>query len=86
MERTVIQIARVRIADLRRGDVVNQHPDDDLGWFVVHEMRQLPSGELVANGTTAKQSLKGDAVDIVGLQIAKHIPMTASNSPASAAS
>ena len=86
MERTVIQIARVRIADLRRGDVVNQHPDDDLGWFVVQDMRQLPSGELVASGTTSNQNVKGDPVDIVGLQIAKHVPLTAANSAAPAAS
>jgi len=53
MQRTVVQIARVRMADLRRGDVINAKPDADQGWFMVQTMRQLPSGELVAGGASA---------------------------------
>lgn len=76
MQRTVIQIARVRMADLRRGDVINGRPEDDQGWFMVQTMRQLPSGELVAGGASTNQTAKGQPFDLCGVQVTKQIEVT----------
>lgn len=73
MQRTVIQIARVRLAEVRPGDVVNGHPDHEQGWFRVVTIRELPSGDLVAAGETNVQSVKGSVFDLVGLQVAKQV-------------
>ncbi len=78
MERTVVQIARVRIADLRHGDVVNAHPEHEHGWFVVQAVRQLPSGDLVASGDTSIQAVKGQPFDLVGLQVTKTVDLPVS--------
>lgn len=73
MQRTIVQIARMRLADVRTGDVVNGHPDDEFGWFEVRAIRQLPSGDLVAMGDSSQQSVKGSPVDLTGVQMTKQI-------------
>ena len=81
MKRTVVQIARVRLADLRQGDVVNGHPEHEHGWFMVQALRQLPSGDLVASGDTSTQAVKGQPFDLVGLQVTKEVDVPALREP-----
>ena len=71
MQRTVVQSARMRIADLEVGDVVNGHPEEEFGWFEVQTIRQLPSGEIVANGRSSAQAVKGSPYDLIGVQFTK---------------
>lgn len=71
MQRTVVQIARMRLANVRPGDVISGHPDDEFGWFVVRGLRQLPSGDLIASGEATNESVKGAPVDLVGIQVTK---------------
>lgn len=71
MQRTVVQIARMRLANIRPGDVINGHPEEEFGWFVVRGVRQLPSGDLIASGESTSQSVKGSPVDLVGIQVTK---------------
>lgn len=73
MQRTIVQIARIRLADVRPGDVINGRPDDEYGWFIVRLVRQLPSGDLVASGESTNQSAKGSPVDLVGIQVTKTV-------------
>lgn len=73
MQRPIVQIARMRLADIRAGDIVNGHPDDELGWFEVQEIRHLPSGELVAGGRLSTQAAKGSPWDLVGFQVVKQV-------------
>lgn len=72
-QRTIVQIARMRLADVTEGDVVNGQPDNEHGWFEVCEVRELPSGERVAAGAASTQSVKGSTWDLLGVQIAKAI-------------
>ena len=73
MQRTVIQIARMRLANVRPGDVISSHPEDEFGWFVVRGLRQLPSGDLIASGESTNDSVKGSPVDLVGVQVTKMV-------------
>ncbi len=73
MQRTIVQIARMRMADVQPGDIVNGHPDEELGWFEVQEIRHLPSGELVAGGRASTQAAKGSPWDLVGIQVTRKI-------------
>ena len=73
MQRTVVQIARMRLADVRPGDVISNHPEEEFGWFIVRNLRQLPSGDLIASGETTSQSVKGSPVDMVGIQVTKSV-------------
>jgi hypothetical protein len=85
MQRTIVQIARMRLADLQPGDIVNSNPEHELGWFEIQLIRQLPSGELVASGQTQTQTAKGMPWDLVGVQIVKQVDAPHS-SPAQSAS
>jgi hypothetical protein len=73
MQRTIVQIARMRLADLQPGDVINSNPEHELGWFEIQVIRQLPSGELVASGQIQTQTAKGMPRDLVGVQITKQV-------------
>ena len=75
MQRTIVQIARIRLGDVQPGDIINAKPEDEIGWFEIQVLRQLPSGELIANGATQAQAAKGMAWDLVGVQITKQIEM-----------
>jgi hypothetical protein len=73
LQRTIVQIARMRLADIIEGDIVNGQPDNEQGWFEVCEVRDLPSGERVATGAASTQSVKGATWDLLGVQIVKSI-------------
>jgi hypothetical protein len=78
MNRTIVQIARIRLIDVQPGDIVSGRPDDEFGWFEVHVVRELPSGDLVANGPASTQSIKGSEWDLVGIQVAKQVEIAES--------
>lgn len=71
--RTIVQIARMRLADITKGDTINGQPDSEDGWFEVRSVRALPSGERVVAGKSSTQSIKGASWDLIGGQIAKNI-------------
>lgn len=71
MERTFVRIATMRILDLAVGDVVNPEPDARSGWFVIEEIRRLPSGDINVTNTASKGSVMGAPHDIVGVQVSK---------------
>lgn len=73
MQRTIVQIARIRLIDVRVGDIVSGRPDEEFGWFEVMELRELPSGDLVASGSASTLSVKGSRWDLVGVQVAKTV-------------
>lgn len=81
MQRTVVQIARIRIQDLERGDVVNSDPDAELGWFMVLTKRELPSGELIVSGESTTDTVKGRSFDLVGVQVTKQVEVQTSKQP-----
>jgi len=74
-KRVVIQVAHVRMGDLRVDDVVNGKPAAEQGWFRIQMICQLPSGDLVATGETTAYSLKGSPWDLVGIQVAKRVDL-----------
>jgi len=71
MQRTTVQIAKMRMIDLAVGDEMNSDPDATKGWFVVEGMRRLPSGELNVTNESTKNSIIGEEYDIVGVQVPK---------------
>ena len=73
MQRTFVRIATMRILDLAVGDVVNREPDARSGWFVVEDIRRLPSGEINVTNAASKRSVVGAPHDIVGVQVAKNV-------------
>ena len=82
MERTNVQIARIRLGDINVGDIVNGHPEKESGWFQVRVVRKLPSGELVAGGASSTESVKGSRWDLLGVQITKQVNITQAPIPA----
>ncbi len=69
MQRSAIQIVKMRMGDLKTGDVVNKNPDDPRGWFIVRDLEHLPNGGLAVNAMNAKDSINGRPQDLVGVQI-----------------
>lgn len=69
MERKLIDVVKMRVTDVMVGDVINKDPESTSGWFAVHELQQLPSGEINAVGATSKLSIVAGPYDIVGVQI-----------------
>lgn len=75
MERKIVQIAKMRLADLRIGDVVNRDPDATHGWFVVGEIRRMADEELNVTSESLHDSVVGGEFDIVGIQGTRTIQM-----------
>ena len=71
MQRTFVRVATMRILDLAVGDVVNPEPDARSGWFVVEEIRRLPSGEMTVTNAASRGNVMGGPYDIVGVQVSK---------------
>jgi len=61
----------MRIVDLAIGDVTNHDPAATSGWFVIQEIRRLPSGDLNVTNTASNASIMGTDYDIVGVQVPK---------------
>lgn len=71
MQRTIVQVMQVRMADLVPGDIVNKNHDDARGWFEVKELSQLHNGGIAVLAHSDKDSINGTPYDIVGVQLAK---------------
>lgn len=71
MQRTPVEIDTMRIIDLAIGDVINRDPTARGGWFVVDEIRRLPSGEINVTSPRSRESVMGTDHDIVGVQVPK---------------
>ncbi len=83
MQRSAIQVVKMRLGDLQTGDVVNKHPDESKGWFIVKGLQKLPNGGLSVEAMNPKDSINGQPQDLVGVQIRYAIEMPAG--PAKAA-
>ena len=82
MERNTVEVAMMRVADLRVGDVVNRDPSSGSGWFAIIELRQLPSGEINATGAEPRTGIMSSPYDIVGVQVRRVIETAGGRSPA----
>ncbi len=69
MQRTIIELVKMRLADLEVGDVVNRDPESGEGWFRVGEVRRLPSGEVNVSSANSRSTIMGDDFDIVAVQL-----------------
>jgi hypothetical protein len=64
---------QVRMADIRPGNIINKNHDDPRGWFEVHQLQELPNGDIAVLAATEKNSINGGAHDIVGVQLRKTV-------------
>ena len=69
MQRPTVRVTRMRIKDLRPGDVVNKDPDVTRGWFAVTEVRKLHDGTLSVVGKVAQLTFSGYPDDVAGVQV-----------------
>jgi hypothetical protein len=69
MQRPIVKVARMRIADVEMGDCVNRDPDATLGWFEVAHIRRLHDGTISVSNESQRSTLSGADVDIVGVQV-----------------
>ncbi|MEZ5341765.1 MAG: hypothetical protein R2706_10010 [Acidimicrobiales bacterium] len=71
MERSVVQIACIRIRDAVVGDVVNRDPDSNRGWFEIDGIEPLHDGSWALLNQVTNTSITGTPVDIIGIQVLK---------------
>lgn len=87
MQRSIVKITRMRIADLEVGDCVNRDPDGTQGWFEIAAIRRLHDGTLTVSNESQRNTLSGSDVDIVGVQVLTSVevsqPSTRADRPAS---
>lgn len=84
MRRTTVEIVKMRIIDLKVGDVVNTNPEALRGWFLVADIRPLTHGGFQISDTREKNSLHGEDNDIVGVQIESSFEQATTQTAASA--
>lgn len=68
MNRNFVKVARIRIEDIRIGDVVNRDPESETGWFEVHETQILFNGDLQLVDRTELVTISGPYFSLVGVQ------------------
>lgn len=73
MQRTIVQVTRMRIIDLAVGDIVNHDPAATKGWFPIEEIRRLPSGDINVTNAATRDSVMVRDYDIVGVQVTKRV-------------
>ena len=73
MQRTLVQVMQVRMADLHPGDIVNKKHDESRGWFEVKEVHELPNGGIAVEAASEKDSINAGPHDIVGVQVTKDV-------------
>ncbi len=71
MQRTIVQVMTVRMADVLPGDIVNKNADKAIGWFEVVELQDLPNNGIVLAAKSDRDSVNGTIYDMVGVQITK---------------
>ncbi len=67
-QRRFVKVARMRIADVEEGDVVNARPDNEEGWFAVAKKHRLFNGQLQLSDYQADKAISADDFEIVGVQ------------------
>ena len=75
MQRRIVQIAKMCVADVRVGDAVASDPNGPRGWFVVDEVVRLTSGEVALVGDRGRSTITAGPRDIVGLQVRQSVEM-----------
>ncbi|NNE72921.1 MAG: hypothetical protein HKN26_04600 [Acidimicrobiales bacterium] len=73
MKRYIVQVARMRMADVVVGDIVNRNPDDVRSWFQVASVSLLHNGSMALADEASQNTATGKGFDIIGVQIAKAI-------------
>ena len=73
MQRTIVQVTRMRIIDLAVGDIVNNDPTATTGWFPIEEIRRLPNGDINVTNVATRDSVMARDYDIVGVQVTKRV-------------
>lgn len=71
MQRTIVQVMTVRMADVLPGDIVNKNADRPIGWFEVVELQELPNNGIVLAAKSDRDSVNGTIYDMVGVQLTK---------------
>lgn len=69
MQRPTVRVTRMRIRDLRPGDVVNRDPESMQGWFAVTELRPLHDGTVSVVSRVITMTFSGHPDDLVGVQV-----------------
>lgn len=82
MQRPTVRVTRMRIKDLRPGDVVNKDPEAMQGWFAVTELRPLHDGSVSVVAAVLTLTFSGYPDDLVGVQVL--VPMDFTAPPAQA--
>ena len=59
-QRRFVKVARMRIADVEEGDVVNARPDSEEGWFAVAKKHRLFNGQMQLSDYQADQTISGN--------------------------
>ena len=81
MQRTIVQVVKMRMGDLVPGDVINKNPDEPRGWFLVYELQDLPNDGLAVLASTARNSINGAPDDIVGVQVRQVVELPDAPAP-----
>lgn len=84
MQRPTVRVARMRIKDLRPGDVVNKDPEAMQGWFALTELRPLHDGSVSVVSPVIALTFSGYPDDLVGVQVL--VPMDFHTPPGQAPS
>lgn len=75
MQRRIVQIAKMCVADVQVGDAVASDPNGARGWFVVDEVVRLTSGEMALVGDRGRSTITAGPRDVVGLQVRQTVEM-----------
>lgn len=75
MQRTIVQVTKIRFIDTEPGDIVNGHPDSGEGWYEADEVRTLPNGDITVANHATHNSITGGPHDLLGLQVHKTVEM-----------
>ena len=79
MQRPTVRVTRMRIKDLRPGDVVNKDPEAMHGWFAMTELRPLHDGTVSVVSPVITLTFSGYPDDLVGVQVL--VPMDFPTAP-----
>lgn len=78
----MVQVMKVRMRDVRPGDVVNRNADEARGWVDVVEIQELPNNGIVLAAHSDRDSINGNRNDIVGVQVVTAVDVPDSNARA----
>ena len=82
MQRPTVRVTRMRIKDLRPGDVVNKDPEAMQGWFAMSDLRPLHDGSVSVVSPVITLTFSGYPDDLVGVQVLVPMDFPAAPVPA----